>query len=125
MNNTPAVQANATGLTDNVAGALCYLFGLLSSIAFLVIAPYSTNRNVRFNAFQSLFLFGGMFASSIALSIVALVLPAMLGLVISMAYLAVMFVAFAAWVFLTWKTFQGSTIVLPIVGPLAQKYSAK
>ncbi|MGB9610725.1 MAG: hypothetical protein ACPL7M_07105 [Bryobacteraceae bacterium] len=45
----------AAGLTENVAGALCYLAGLITGIIFLVVAPYNTNRTVRFHAFQSIF----------------------------------------------------------------------
>src|ERR1700731_1582662 len=44
------------GMTDNMAGALCYLFGFITGILFLVLAPYNQNRNIRFHAFQSIFL---------------------------------------------------------------------
>jgi uncharacterized membrane protein len=46
---------SAGGLSDNVASALCYLFGLVTGIIFLVIAPYNQNKTVRFHAFQSIF----------------------------------------------------------------------
>src|SRR5271163_1431428 len=44
------------GMTDNMAGALCYLFGFITGILFLVLAPYNQDRNIRFHAFQSIFL---------------------------------------------------------------------
>src|SRR5437879_984508 len=52
---SPPPIMQAPGLTDNVAGALCYLCGLITGIIFLVIAPYNQNKFVRFHAFQSIF----------------------------------------------------------------------
>ena len=43
---------NASGMSENVAGALTYLFGFITGIVFLVLAPYNQNKFVRFNAFQ-------------------------------------------------------------------------
>src|SRR5690242_11310682 len=51
-----AVPVGAAGLTDNAASALCYVLGLVTGILFLVMAPYSQIRTVRFHAFQSIFL---------------------------------------------------------------------
>ena len=48
-------QPVASGMTDNVAGALCYVLGLVTGIVFLVLAPYNQNKFVRFHAFQSIF----------------------------------------------------------------------
>lgn len=125
MANNSAAQSNTTGLTNNVAGALCYLFGLLSGIAFLVLAPYNSNRSVRFNAFQAIFFSLGLMASSIALPILGMLLPAVVSLILSMAYLLVMLGCLAVWLFVMWKTLQGSTVILPVVGPLAQKYASE
>src|SRR5437016_3510499 len=49
------VGAQAAGLEENVAGALCYLVGVLTGILFLVIDPYNRNPSIRFHAFQSIF----------------------------------------------------------------------
>src|SRR5258708_4122880 len=57
-----APAAGSAGLTDNAAGALCYLFGLITGILFLVISPYNTNRAVKFNAFQAIFFHVAMIA---------------------------------------------------------------
>src|SRR4051794_28351354 len=51
----PSTPLAAPGLSDNVAGALCYLCGFITGIIFLVLAPYNRNRLVRFHAFQSIF----------------------------------------------------------------------
>src|SRR5271165_2505039 len=52
----PPPMAPSLGMSDNMAGALCYLFGFITGILFLVLAPYNQNREIRFHAFQSIFL---------------------------------------------------------------------
>ena len=39
--------STAAGMTDNMAGALCYLFGFITGILFLVLAPYNQNRSIK------------------------------------------------------------------------------
>src|SRR5690242_13181818 len=48
--------APAAGIGENGASALCYVLGFITGIIFLVLDPYNKNRNVRFHAFQSIFL---------------------------------------------------------------------
>src|ERR1700674_2799139 len=74
----PTAQAAAPGLQPNLAGALCYLMGLITGIFFLVADPYKQDRFVRFHAFQSIFLSVAWFAIYFALSIFLSILPGML-----------------------------------------------
>src|ERR1700722_15082786 len=69
----PTAVAPSIGMTDNMAGALCYLFGFITGILFLVLAPYNQNRNIRFHAFQSIFLNIAWIALWIVAAIVSLV----------------------------------------------------
>jgi len=109
--------ASAAPMADNAASALCYL--LIPAIVFLVIAPYNQNKTVRFNAFQSIFLFVAMVACSIALGIVLGILHMwFIGFGIHSLYSLACFVL---WVYLLITTFQGKTTVLPLIGPLAQQ----
>ena len=112
-------------MQDNVAGGLCYVLGLITGIIFLVLEPYSRNRVVRFHAFQSIFLNVSMIVLYIVLMILGMVLGAVMpflgamlvgtvSLVINLGFLVL-------WVVLMIKTFGGSKIVLPIIGPLAEK----
>src|SRR5665213_1562667 len=64
----------ASGLTDNMACALCYVLGLLTGVLFLVLAPYNQNRLIRFHAFQSIFLHIASIVIFIGLMIVISVL---------------------------------------------------
>jgi uncharacterized membrane protein len=65
----PPIQA--AGMSENVAGALCYLVGLITGIIFLVIAPYNQNKFVRFHAFQSIFAHLAIIVFWIAYAIIA------------------------------------------------------
>jgi uncharacterized membrane protein len=111
----------AGGLTDNVASALCYVLTFITGILFLVIEPYSKNRVVRFHAFQAIFLGVGMIVVNIALSIVAIVLAmihlGVLTLIFPLIYLGELVLL----IYMIFAAYQGKTIVLPIIGPLAQK----
>src|SRR5579862_10024780 len=73
------------GMTDNMAGALCYLFGFITGILFLVLSPYNQNRNIKFHAFQSIFLNIAWIACWIAATIISIVLHTIpiLGAIIS------------------------------------------
>jgi uncharacterized membrane protein len=100
------------------------LFGFITGILFLVLAPYNQNRNVKFNAFQSIFLSVGWFVVWIALAIVSIALHVIpvLGAIISAAlYFALGLGGFILWLYLMFKTYNGEKIVLPVIGPLAEK----
>jgi uncharacterized membrane protein len=102
------------GMSENVAGALCYLAGFISGIIFLVIAPYNQNRFVRFHAFQAIFTHLGLILISMLLTIVThgfgLVLFPLIGLA-----------TIALWIYLMVTAYQGKTVRLPVVGDLAAK----
>ena len=108
----------APGLTMNIVGALCYIIPVVCPIIFLLVDPYKTDRTVRFAAFQSLFF---SVASFIANKLVWLLLGSSswqlasnLSGLLGLAELALV-------LFLAFKAFQNEKIVLPLIGPLAQK----
>jgi uncharacterized membrane protein len=123
--NSGTAAVTAPGMSENVASALCYLLGLITGIIFLVLAPYNQNRAVRFHAFQSIFFHVGAIILWIGLMIVmglfgfithgfsvffSLFLYPLLGLAL-----------FITWLYLMYAAYSNKTVVLPIVGPLAQK----
>jgi uncharacterized membrane protein len=55
-------ERSSTGLDENVAGFLCYLFGFITGIVFLVVEKES--RFVKFHAMQSTITFLGLFIIS-------------------------------------------------------------
>jgi uncharacterized membrane protein len=119
-----ATAPGAVGMTDNMASALCYVLGLVTGIIFLVLAPYNQNRNIKFHAFQSIFMHISLIAAYIALMVLSIllhaipVLGAILGLLASMA---LGLGSFLLWLFMLFKTYNGEKIMLPIIGELAQK----
>ena len=120
----PTPVAATSGMTDNMAGALCYLFGLITGILFLVLAPYNQNRNVKFNAFQSIFFNLGwivLWFVLIFLGFVLRVIPILGSLLILAIQFALGLGGFILWLYLMFKTYNGEKVVLPIVGPLAEK----
>jgi len=109
----PALASNA--MADNVASALCYALGLITGVIFLLIAPYNQNRAVRFHAFQSIFL-------HIAVIVVFFVADTVLAMMhLWMLTPLIGLACFLLWAFLLIKTWQGSKIVLPVVGQLAEQ----
>lgn len=116
--------ATSSGLSDNAASALCYLFGLITGIIFLVLAPYNQNRAVRFHAFQSIFLNVGCIIVAIGLSILSFIMSAIslwIGVLFGMVHLVFGLGIFVLWLYMLFKTYNGARVVLPIVGPLAEK----
>ena len=67
----PIGSPSAPGLSQNVASALCYVFGLVTGIIFLVLAPYNQDKTIRFHAFQSIFMHVGIIILFIALGIIS------------------------------------------------------
>ncbi len=110
----PPAQA-AGGMSENAACALCYAFGFITGILFLVLAPYNQNKTVRFHAFQSIFLHLAVIAIwVVAGAILPWAILFFMGPLIGVA-------AFVLWVFMLWKSYQGQKIKLPLIGDLAEK----
>jgi uncharacterized membrane protein len=109
-------------MTDNAASALCYVLGLITGVLFLLLAPYNQNRTVRFHAFQSIFLNVAVVIIAIGVGIVSRIISAvigwwfagMIGVIFNLACLAL-------WIAMIVTTYQGRSIPLPIIGPLAQQ----
>ena len=121
---TPATSlssAGAAGLTDNMAGALCYLGLLITGILFLVLEPYSRNRAVRFHALQAIFLNVAWILLWFVVNVVFGVMH-LAGLAFGLFLSPVLWLGFVAlWIYMIVSTYQGKTIVLPVIGPLARQ----
>jgi uncharacterized membrane protein len=103
--------ASASGLQDNVAGALAYL--VIPAIVFLVVEPYNKNKFIRFHSFQAIIYW----IASIILQTIAWMIPILnlvLGPIIGLAI-------FIGWIVLLIKAFQGTMFKLPVIGDLAEK----
>jgi uncharacterized membrane protein len=114
MNET-SQNETSVGMKENVAGGLCYLFGWLSGLVFLLIEQ--KNSFVRFHAWQSLLTFG-------ALSVIA-VFSGWLPLLGSVIVPVISVVVFVLWVVMMVKAFKGERYRLPIVGEIAADWTER
>lgn len=122
------VATTGTALADNVAAMLCYLAGLVTGVIFLVLEPYSRNRVIRFHAFQSIFLSVTIIAIDIVIGIffrILLAIAGFFGLIFGVVWPIFGLACFILWLYMLISTYQGKTIVLPLIGPLAQKQAAQ
>ena len=101
------------GLQENVAGLLCYLLGWVTGIIFLLIdkRPW-----VKFQAAQSIVLFGGLTVLRIALAFMGGLFGGFFGLGLS-SILAL--VGVILWIMLMVKAYQHETFRVPIVADIA------
>ena len=116
--------APAAGLTENAASALCYLFTVITGILFLVLEPYNRNRNIRFHAFQAIFFFVATVVCWVILIAVTTILAhiPILGALVSLLLIAMLWIGvLILWLMLMYKAYNNQKLVLPVIGPLAEK----
>jgi uncharacterized membrane protein len=136
MQNPPPVQTtkSSTGLDENIAALLSYVFGWVSGLIFFLIEKDS--RLVRFHAMQSILLNVLIAVLGIVLWILTFILvlvgtqlPGFLGTILSLV-VTLIWIAFSIGLLIGWimcliKAFQGQYFKLPIIGNFAEKFSAK
>jgi uncharacterized membrane protein len=130
----PVVGKSSTGLDENVAALLSYLFTWVSGLIFFLIEKDS--RLVRFHAMQSILLTAAAIIVGIVLWIawivVAIVLAMMsevlaslvsivMGLVLFVFYIAILI----AFILCMVKAYQKQYFKLPVIGNFAEKFSTK
>ena len=136
MQNPPPVQApkSSTGLDENIAALLSYVFGWVSGLIFFLIEKDS--RLVRFHAMQSILLnvlaailLIGAWVISMIIWVITTQLPGILAmiinLVVGLVWIVVSVGLLIAVVMCLVKAFQGQYFKLPIIGNFAEKFSAK
>ena len=144
MQNEPPVQVSSqppaqagkssTGLDENVAALLSYVFGWVSGLIFFLIEKDS--RLVRFHAMQSL-LFNVLvavvvfvmwivfFVLFLIVSQISDVLSGIFGLVATLLWVVIGIGILIAWIMCLVKAYNRQYYKLPIIGNFAEKFSAK
>ena len=107
-------ERSSTGLDENVAGFLCYLFGFVTGIVFLVVEKES--RFVKFHAMQSTITFLGLFIISMIIGWIPII-----GLLVYPIWI----LSLILWLILMIKALQGKRYSLPIVGKMAEGKSGR
>ncbi len=136
MQNPPPVQdgKSSTGLDENVAALLSYVFGWLSGLIFFLMEKSS--RLVRFHAMQSILFNVGAIVVAIVLGIVISILVLILGQIsgalagiaslLSFLFWLVFGVAIiGVWVLLLIKAYNRQMYKLPFLGDMAEKFANK
>jgi uncharacterized membrane protein len=118
---SPVVPA-ATGLTDNVAGALAYVT-IIPAIVFLVLEPFNRKRFVRFHAFQCLFFTAAWIVLDIGLAFIGHI--PFLGWATVLLWPLIGLVGFVIWLILILKAYQGQMFKLPVIGDIAEQQAGK
>ena len=105
---------SSTGLEENIAALLSYVVGWVTGLIFFLIEKDS--KYVKFHAMQSIITFGALMIISWILTVIPVI-----GWVISML-LGIL--AFVLWIVLMIKAYKGERFKLPVIGDLAEKWSA-
>jgi uncharacterized membrane protein len=106
------------GLSESAASGIAYLT-FIPAIIFLVVAPYNTNPNVTFHAWQSIFLACAWFAIWIVLVVLGFVPFVNL---IDIVLIPLTWLGFVVlWLVTMIQAFQGKRFTIPLIGPLALK----
>ena len=125
---------SSTGLDENVAALLSYIFGWVSGLIFFLIEKDS--KLVRFHAMQSI-LFNALIAVvAFVLWVIVFILMLIggqladfLGAIVAvlgtLLYLAFALGILIAWVMCLIRAYQGKYFKLPIIGNFAEKFSSK
>lgn len=116
--NKPA----GSGLAPNVASLIAYLCGIIAAIIFLVIEK--ENKEVRFHAWQSLFLQIAAIAGYIVLLVLTMILGMVAGPValIGTLLMVLFWIGFmVVWILCMVKAYQGQQWRIPYLGDFAAK----
>jgi uncharacterized membrane protein len=122
--NYPLQPSAAGGLQENVSGCLCYVFGWITGIIFLLIdkRPF-----VRFHAAQSIVVFGALHIIQILLAYLwvggayyggGLGFHFILSSLVSLATLI-------AWIVLMVMAYQGKRFEVPVAAGIAKSLAGK
>lgn len=104
----------APAIKDNIASALCYLLLGVTGTLMLYLEPYRHNHRVRFHAFQAILVNLTIIVIWLAISLLGKNLAMLLSPVFTLGTLVL-------WLVLIWTAWQNERIVLPLIGPLAEK----
>ncbi len=115
-----------SGLSENVAGLLCYLFGWVTGLIF-----YFTDKRpfVRFHAAQSIVVFGGLHILSVVVAILfgfSIMAGGWTGFSLGIVLFRLLqLVEVVLWILLMIKAYQGEKFRVPLAADLADQIFGK
>ena len=102
------------GLNENLAAMVAYLGTFVTGIIVLILEK--ENKFVRFAALQSTVTFLAIFVISFILNLLGGI--PILGFIFGIVSWLLSIGAFALWIFLMVKSYQGQAVKLPVVGDI-------
>ncbi len=119
---SPVSEKTSTGLEQNTAALLSYLFTWVTGLIFYLLEK--NNKYVRFHAMQSI-LFG---IAMVLAGVLLVILTTLLRYIPFIGGMASMLLSFAywigsviIWILLMVKAFQGERYKLPFIGDIAER----
>jgi len=109
------------GLSEAAASGLAYIT-FVPAIIFLMVAPYNQNSNVRFHAWQSIFLSIAWAAIWIVLVVIGVIPLLNIVLVALTPIVAIGFLIL--WVVALVQAFQGKQFKIPVIGDFALRQAS-
>ena len=132
MQNPPSGQVgkSSTGLDENIAALISYVFGWVSGLVFFLIEKDS--KLVRFHAMQSILFCVLVAVLGIALWVVTFLfllvgamLPDIMGSLLALLgtfiWLIFSVALLIAWILCLVRAYQGQFFKLPVIGNMAEK----
>jgi len=132
MENPPSAQIgkSSTGLDENIAALLSYVFGWISGLVFFLIEKDS--KLVRFHAMQSILFCVLVAVLGIALWVVTFlfflvgamlpdIMGSLLALLGTLIWLIFSVALLIAWILCLVRAYQGQFFKLPVIGNMAEK----
>jgi uncharacterized membrane protein len=122
---TTSNQGGGSGLPENVAGALSYLLGPITGVAFFIIdreRPF-----VRFHAVQSIAVSIGWVVVAIALMVVSAILgviPILGWLIGILLNIGLALAGLGTWLWLMYQAYQGNQWAFPGLEPHVRRIAA-
>ncbi|RUM33341.1 MAG: hypothetical protein DSY33_04725 [Archaeoglobus sp.] len=110
---------SSTGLDENIAGALCYLFGLITGIIFFILEKDS--EFVKFHAMQSIIAFGTLWIANWVVALFFMFVPFIDVFLVSL----IKILTFIVWIVCMIKAYQGDRFKLPIIGEIAEEQAKR
>jgi uncharacterized membrane protein len=132
MQNPPPGPAgkSSTGLDENIAALLAYIFGWVSGLIFFLMEKDS--KLVRFHAMQSILFNALILVLCVVLWIVTFILilvmamlpdimGSLMGLLTSLIWLVFSIALLIGWILCVVRAYQGQFFKLPVIGNMAEK----
>ena len=113
----PLPPPSVPGVPSNWASVICYVVMIAGPLIFLFLEPYNRDRKIRFDAWQALFLQLAFIAAHLVVGVfgdISWRMTLLMNQLINLAYLVIV-------IFMAVKAFQNERVLLPVVGPIAEK----